>query len=187
MNTKTAFLFTILTLVVHIINISAQSKPTLTVNASATIVEALTLSETTSMNFGTNSQTNHNGGTVILATNSNTRTYTGGLASGGTSNQEATNAKFEVSGASLASYNLALPESVTLTHTSIDTGINTMEITAIKASFNGKASDASSSSSSSSVASNGTDSFTLGATLNVQENQTFGAYSGTYKISVNYN
>ena len=183
MNTKTAFLFTILTLVVHIINISAQSKPTLTVNASATIVEAITLSETTSMNFGTNSQINHKGGTVILATNSNTRTYTGGLASGGTSNQEATNATFEVSGASTSSYALILPESVTLTHTSIDTGINTMDVTAIKARFNSADSDAITSS----IASNDTDSFTLGATLNVQENQTFGAYSGTYKISVNYN
>jgi hypothetical protein len=183
MNTKTAFLFTILTLVVHIINISAQSKPTLTVNASATIVEVITLSETTPMNFGTNSQTNHKGGTVILATNSNTRTYTGGLASGGTSNQKATNATFKVSGSSLSSYALILPESITLKHTSIGEGINTMNVTAIKASFNGSDSDATTSS----IAANETDSFTLGATLNVQENQAFGVYSGTYNVSVNYN
>ena len=183
MNTKTAFLFTILTLVVHIINISAQSKPTLTVNASATIVEALTLSETTSMNFGTTSQTNHEGGTIILETNSNKRTYTGGLASSGTTNQEATNATFEVSGLSHATYTLILPAAITIEHTSIDTGINTMEITAIKARFNGADADAITSS----IASNGTDSFTLGATLNVQENQVFGLYSGTYSVSVDYN
>ena len=183
MNTKTAFLFTILTLVVHIINISAQSKPTLSSNIGATIVETLTFSETASMNFGTNSRTSQEGGTVILATSSNTRTYTGGLASGGTTNQEASNAAFKVSGSSLSSYALILPTSVTLTHTSIGKGINTMDVTAMRARFNGADSD----DTTSSIASNGTDSFTLGATLNVQENQILGQYAGTYNISVNYN
>ena len=183
MNIKTAFLFTILTLVVHIIRISAQSTPTLNTLASATIVEVITLSETTSMNFGTTLQTNHEGGTIILETNSNKRTYTGGLASGGTTNQEATNATFEVSGLSHANYTLILPAAITIEHTSIDTGINTMEITAIKARFNGADADATTNS----IASNGTDSFTLGATLNVQENQVFGLYSGTYSVSVDYN
>lgn len=183
MNIKVATLLTTLAMIGHIINVSAQSMPTFSVNASAKIVEAMTLSETTSMNFGTNSQTNNEEGTVILATNSNTRTYSGGLAGGGTTVENATNATFEVSGSSLATYALILPKVVTLTHTSIDDGINTMDVTAIKARFNGADSDATTSN----IAQDGKDSFTLGATLNVQKNQVFGQYSGTYEVSVNYN
>ena len=183
MNIKATTLSTILALIGHIINISAQSIPTLRVNVGATIIEATTLSETTPMNFGTNSQINNEGGTIILASNTNTRTYTGGLASGGTTSQDATNPIFKVSGSSLATYAITLPAVVTITHTSIDNGINTMDITAIKARFNGADADAITSI----IASNGTDSFTLGATLNVQENQVFGQYSGTYNVSVDYN
>ena len=183
MNVKTASLLTFLTFIGHIICISAQSEPTLSSNVGATIIEAITLSETASMHFGTNSQINHAKGTVILATDSNARTYTGGLASGGTTNQKATNAIFEVSGASLATYALTLPKSITLKHTSIGEGINTMDVTAIKARFNGADTDATTST----ISEKGTDSFALGATLNVQENQIFGQYAATYNVSVDYN
>ena len=183
MKTKAATLFTILAMIGHIINISAQSVPTLRSNVSATIVEAITLSETASMNFGTNVLTTTEGGTVVLNSSSNTRAYTGGLASGGPETQDATNATFEVRGSSLATYALTLPSAITLTHTSIGTGINTMDVTSMKARFNAAGADAVTSK----IASDGTDSFTLGATLTVQEDQVLGQYHGTYQVSVNYN
>jgi hypothetical protein len=183
MNIKASLLLTILAIIGHIVSVRAQSAPTINSTASAQLIEAITLSETTSLNFGTTVLKSTAGGTVVLSSNSNTRNYTGGLAGGGPENQDATNATFEVSGASLATYSVTLPAVITLTHTSIDSGINTMNVTSMKARFN----DAESDSLTSTIASEGKDSFSLGATLTVQENQIFGQYSGQYEVSVDYN
>ena len=183
MDIKASFLLTILAIIGHIVSVRAQSAPTINSTASAQLIEAITLSETTSLNFGTIVLKSTEGGTVVLSSNSNTRNYTGGLTGGGPGNQNATNATFEVNGASLATYAVTLPAAITLTHTSTETGINTMEITAMKARFN----DAESDSLTSTIASEGKDSFSLGATLTVQENQIFGQYSGQYEVSVDYN
>ena len=183
MNIKASLLLTILAIIGHIVSVRAQSAPTINSTASAQLIEAITLSETTSLNFGTTVLKSTEGGTVVLSSNSNTRNYTGGLAGGGPENQNATNATFEVSGASLATYAVTLPAVITLTHTSIDSGINTMNVTSMKARFN----DAASDSVTSTISSEGTDSFSLGATLTVQENQILGQYSGQYEVSVDYN
>ena len=183
MHIKASLLLTILAIIGHIVSVRAQSAPTINSTASAQLIEAITLSETTSLNFGTTVLKSTAGGTVVLSSNSNTRNYTGGLAGGGPENQNATNATFEVSGASLATYAVTLPAVITLTHTSIDSGINTMNVTSMKARFN----DASSDSVTSTISSEGTDSFSLGATLTLQENQIFGQYSGQYEVTVNYN
>ena len=183
MNIKASLLLTILAIIGHIVSVSAQSAPTINSTASAQLIEAITLSETNSLNFGTTVLKSTEGGTVVLNSNSNTRNYTGGLASGGPENQDATNATFEVSGSSLATYTVTLPAAITLTHTSIDSGIHTMDVTAMKARFN----DAESDSLTSTIASDGTDSFSLGATLTVQKNQILGQYSGQYEVSVDYN
>jgi hypothetical protein len=183
MNIKASLLLTLLAIIGHIVSISAQAAPTLNSNASAQLIEAMTLSQTNALNFGTIALKSTEGGTIVLSSNSNMRDYTGSLTSGGSTNQATTNATFEVSGASLVTYSLSLPEVITLTHRSIDTGINTMEITAMKARFNGATSD----SVTSTIASDGKDSFSLGATLTVQENQIIGQYSGQYVVSVDYN
>jgi hypothetical protein len=183
MHIKASFLLTTLAIIGQIVSVSAQSSQSISVQASAEIIEAMTLSQTNKLNFGTIALKSTAGGTVVLSSNSNTRNYTGGLAGGGPENQNATNATFEVSGASLAAYTVTLPAAITLTHTSTETGINTMEITAMKARFN----DAASDSVTSTISSEGTDSFSLGATLTVQENQILGQYSGQYEVSVNYN
>ena len=183
MHIKASFLLTTLAIIGQIVSVSAQSSQSISVQASAEIIEAMTLSQTNKLNFGTIALKSTEGGTVVLSSNSNTRNYTGGLAGGGPENQNATNATFEVSGASLATYTVTLPAAITLTHTSTETGINTMEITAMKARFN----DAASDSVTSTISSEGTDSFSLGATLTLQENQIFGQYSGQYEVTVNYN
>ena len=183
MHIKASFLLTTLAIIGHIVSLSAQSSQSISVQASAQIIEAMTLSQTNKLNFGTIALKSTAGGTVVLSSNSNTRNYTGGLAGGGPENQDATNATFEVSGSSLATYAVTLPAAITLTHTSTETGINTMEITAMKARFN----DAVSDSVTSTISSEGTDSFSLGATLTVQENQILGQYSGQYEVSVDYN
>ena len=183
MNIKASLLLTILAIMGHIVSVRAQSSEMKVVSVSAEIVEVITISQTTSLNFGTNIKTTNEGGTVILASNSNTRNYTGGLTNSGPISQNATNATFEISGASLATYAVTLPAVITLTHTTIDSGIHTMDVTSMKARFN----EAESDSLTSTIASDGTDSFTLGATLTVQENQIIGQYSGQYEVSVDYN
>jgi hypothetical protein len=183
MNIKTSTLLTILALTMAVFCINAQSAPTITSTASVQIIEAITLSETSALNFGTIVLNSTAGGTVVLNSNSNTRKYTGSLNSGGPKNQDATNATFQVSGSSLTAYSITLPAVITVAHASTDTGISTMEITSMKARFNGKASD----SIKSTIASDGTDSFTLGATLTVQENQILGRYLGEYIVTVDYN
>jgi hypothetical protein len=183
MNIKTSLLLTILAMTGCISAISAQSSAMKVVSVSAKIIEGIALTQTTSLSFGTSTKTTTEAGTVTLASNSNTRNYTGGLSSSGPTSQNATNATFKIKGASLATYAITLPAEITLTHTSIDNGINTMVVNSIKARFN----DAESDSVTSSINSEGTDSFALGATLNVQENQILGQYTGQYEVCVNYN
>jgi len=183
MNTKTTTLLTILALLVHIMNISAQSKPTLNIRVSAKIINRTAISAKTAMNFGTNLETNTTRGTVILDSNSSARNYADGLTGLKTKTQNTTNAAFEITGSSLVTYAITLPASITLTHTSIDNGTNTMDVTAIKTRFNGADSD----DTASTFSENGTDSFTLGGKLNIEENQVIGNYSGSYIVSVDYN
>ena len=118
----------------------------------------------------------------MLPSNSTTRSYTGGVATSAAT-PVATNAAYDVTGTALETYALTLPASTTVTHTTIGTGVNTMTITLMKARFNGALADAVTST----LGSGGTDSFTLGGTLNVGANQIGGIYAGTFDVSVDYN
>ena len=70
MNIKVSLLLTTLATIGSIININAQSSVMQVVSVSAEIIEVITLSETTSLNFGTNIKTTAEGGTVVLDSNS---------------------------------------------------------------------------------------------------------------------
>jgi len=163
--------------------LNAQASAMREISVGAEIIEGISLSQTTTLNFGSNAIRSNEKGTVTLASNSNARNYTGGLTSGGPTNKNATNATFEINGASLATYAITLPATITLTHTSIADGVNTMVITSMKARIKDEESDAVTGT----INADGTDLLTLGATLNVQENQIKGQYSGQYEICINYN
>ena len=70
-----------------------------------------------------------------------------------------------------------------LPHTSISSGVFAMDITLMKARFNGATDDATVST----LSSDGTDSFTVGGTLTILPNQVGGEYTGTFQVSVDYN
>ena len=163
-------------------SILAQTSATETTDAGAVLIVAMTLTETSPLHFGSNVLTTSAGGTVVLPSNSTTRSYTGGVATSAAT-PVATNAAYDVTGTGLESYALTLPASTTVTHTTVGTGVNTMSITLMKARFNGAAADAVTST----LASDGTDSFTLGGTLNVGANQVGGIYAGTFDVTVDYN
>jgi len=160
----------------------AQTSDTENTNAGAVLIQALVITEVAPMHFGSNVLTDALGGTVVLPSNSTTRSYTGGVATSAAT-PVATNASYTLTGTGLETYALTLPTTTTVTHTTIASGVYTMDITLMKARFNGAGADAVTST----LASNGTDSFTLGGTLTVKAAQVGGIYAGTFDISVDYN
>ena len=178
---KKIILFTIVITLGFTVNLSAQGDA-VTTGASADLLVAMTLTQTSPLSFGTSLLTSSAGGTVELPSNSTTRSYTGGVATSAAT-PAPTNASYDVTGTGLETYALTLQESTTVTHTSAGSGVITMTITLMTARFNGAGSDAITST----LAANGTDSFTLGGTLTVQENQVGGQYTGTFPVIVDYN
>ena len=80
-------------------------------------------------------------------------------------------ASFDVTGASGATYSITLPSSATLT-----SGGDTMTIDTFNHDAGGTP-----------TLSGGSDTFNVGATLNVGATQAGGTYSGTFSVTVNYN
>ena len=172
-------------IIIFTLNVSAQSGATVSATgASADLLVAMTLTENSSLSFGSSLLTDALGGTVVLPSNSTTRVYTGGTATSAAT-PAPTNASYSVTGTGLETYALVLPTTTTVTHTSISTGtgVYTMDITLMKARFNGAGADAIIST----LSAGGTDSFTLGGTLTVQASQVGGKYTGTFPVIVDYN
>ncbi len=159
-----------LLLVLPFVHTQAQTENT---DAFANIVNPITISETRSLHFGTMS-VSATAGTCILAP-AGSRTQTGGVTLTNFT-PTATSAAYSVSGAASVAYNIALPSSsVTVTRSG---GSQTMTITAFTSNKAGNASILSGT---------GTDSFTVGGTLNVGASQVAGLYQGNFNVTVAYN
>lgn len=163
-------------------NVMAQTSKTENTNAGAVLIVAMGLTETAPLHFGSMVLTDALGGTCVLASTAATRAFAGGVATSA-ANPVATNAAYNVTGTGLETYALTLPATTTVTHTSVSTGVYTMDITSMKARFNGASADAITSS----LNSGGTDSFTVGGTLTIAAAQVGGIYAGTFNVSVDYN
>lgn len=164
-------------------NLMAQdTKATENTNAGAVLIQAMTLTKSVDLHFGSNVLTTAAGGTVVLPSNSTTRTYTGGVATS-PATPVATNAAFDVTGTGLETYSITLPVTTTVTHTSVATGVFTMDITLMKAYVASAIGEAVTGTLSAA----GTDSFTLGGTLTVKAAQVGGIYAGTFNVTVDYN
>ncbi len=143
-----------------------------TATATATIATAIGIANSADMNFGIMTPT-ASAGTVVLDT-AGARTAPGGfvtLLSGGT----IAAAAFDVTGGPAATYTITLPAApVTLS-----SGGDTMTATAFTDSLAGAGT----------LDGGGNQSFTVGATLNVDANQPVGTYvTGTaFTVTVNYN
>jgi len=177
---KKTILFTILMIAATITNINAQSD--VSTAASADLLVAMVISQTSPLNFGSSVLTDAAGGTIELPSNSTTRIYGGGVATSAAS-PAPTNAAYTVTGNANQTYAVVLPTTTTVTHTSVTTGVFEMDITLMKARFSGAAEDATISN----LSSDGNDSFTVGGTLTVLPNQVGGQYTGTFQVSVDYN
>jgi Domain of unknown function (DUF4402) len=150
--------------------------------AGAVLVKVMTLSQTAPLHFGSIVLVSNAGGTVVLPSNSTERVFDGGVATS-LATPIATNAAYNVTGTINETYALTLPTTTIVTHTTLSSGVYQMDITLMKAKFNGAGDDATTSTLSDA----GTGNFKVGGTLTVKINQLGGIYSGTFPVSVDYN
>ena len=149
----------------------AQASATAT--ATATIVTPISITEVVNMNFGNVAVQTATGGTVVL-TPAGVRSATAGVTLPSTTGT-VTAASFTVSGQGNYTYAITLPS----TDLTITSGSNTMAVNTFT----------SSPSPTGTLSAGGTQTLTVGATLNVAAAQPAGVYvSATpFTVTVNYN
>lgn len=158
------------------------SKTVTGTHAGAVLIVPMGLTQTAALHFGTIVLTSTAGGTVVLASNSTSRAFDGGVATAaGNVTSHPSNAAYNVTGTMNETYALTLPATITVTETTGKAA--TMVISALKARFNGALTDAVSSTLSSA----GTDNFTVGGTLTIPATPVAGIYDGQFDVSVDYN
>jgi hypothetical protein len=139
---------------------------TATANASATIITPLTITKTVDLNFGNISVGAVTGGTVSLST-ANVRNATGTcsfqLA------PASTVATFDITGATGANLLVTLPASSTISNGAVTMTIDNYAHDAPGTIVGGAL------------------TFHVGGTLNVNNGQAAGAYTGTFDVTINYN
>ena len=144
--------------------------------AAAKIVTPISITETSSLHFGTMAILAGTPGTCVLSTQG-VRTQTGGVNLS-VQAPTASNAAYNVSGAVNTTYSITLPASITVT-----SGPSSMTINALLA----RTASAGSDGLTGTLSAGGTDSFTVGGTLNVSQGQATGTYTGTFDVTVAYN
>jgi hypothetical protein len=173
---KTGFLLAslfVMVLATQRVNAEGPASASETANATATIITPISITNVADLNFG-NIVAGTGAGTVTVAT-TGTRTSTGDVilpsATLGTVNA----AEFTVTGLADATYAITLPT------TSIDiseTGGTTMTVDNFTS--NPSVTDGG-------VLTNGTQTLSVGATLNVGAGQAAGDYTGKFSVTVAYN
>jgi len=136
-----------------------------TANVAITLLAPISISSVGDMDFGTMSTTGTAG--TVTVTPAGVRTSVNVDLFGGTPAA----ASFDVTGEGSSTYSITLPSSATLT-----SGGDTMSVD----TFNHDA-------GASPTLAGGSDTFNVGATLNVGATQAGGTYSGPFTVTVNYN
>jgi hypothetical protein len=154
------------------LTLSLQAQSTSTATATATILTAISITKTLDMNFGNVSVQAASGGTVILSV-LGVRTRTGGVTLPATTGV-ITPATFTVGGEANYTYSITLP----LVPHIISNKTNTMTVTSFISSPSGTG-----------TLTAGTQTLTVGATLNIAAGQANGIYTSTtgFDVTVNYN
>jgi hypothetical protein len=165
---------TLLVIAVAIFAFSTISfgQETASASAKSTIVTPISIKKDVDMNFGNVAVQSSNGGTVVLAPDGG-RTATDGVTLPATAG-DVSAASFTVGGTGAYTYTITLPTSAV----TIKNGTNTMTITDFKSTPSGTG-----------ALSSGTQTLTVGATLNVGAAQAAGEYTTVtpFDVTVNYN
>lgn len=145
-------------------SVMGQNEQDATANAAANIISPMTITKNVDLNFG-NIAAGTSAGTVELGTDGG-RTETNVILPSVEGTVSA--AEFTVTGLAGSSYDINLPTTVTIT-----SGANNMTITTFTE-------DATKTLTA------GTETFNVGATLNVGAGQAVGSYEGTFDVTVDY-
>ncbi len=146
----------------------AQNSASVSSNATARIVTAISISKTTDLDFG-DVVPGASAGTVRI-TPAGVRSNTGGTRLGNGAAARA--ASFQVAGQTNSRFTITLPASV-----NVVTGANTMVVNTFR----------STPTSPGNLGATGSRALTVGATLRVGASQPFGVYTGTFNVTVAYN
>ena len=151
------------------------AQATATASASATIITPISIVKTTDMNFGNVAVSATVAGTVVLNPNSSRTTGGGGGVTLPATTGTVAAASFTVSGQAGYTYAITLPSSCTIT----DGASHNMTVNGFS-SF---------PSSTGTLSGGGTETLTVGATLNVSAAQAAGTYTNAtgVPVTVNYN
>lgn len=145
------------------------SSATTSSSVTATVVPAITLTKNVDMDFA-KVVSGASGGTVVLST-AGARSATGGatLANG----TGAAAASFTVGGDPSATYTITLPASVVIN----DGGSNNMTVNTFTSNPSGTGA----------LSGGGSQTLSVGATLQIGASQPSGTYTGTFNVTVAYN
>ena len=138
-----------------------------TFDATANIQTSIALTNTANLAFANIVPDAAQAGTVVIDT-SGGRTCAPVLSCSGSTSAAA----FDVSGSDGSTYQVTLPP-----ETLVSSGGNNMTVSAFNSSLAGNTG----------TLTGGTDSFTIGGTLNVGANQATGSYTGQFTVTVEYN
>lgn len=165
---KTVFLLaSLFVMVLATQQMMAQNSADATARVTATIITPISIEKTADLLFGKIVKSDA-GGTVVIDTEDNA-VYTGVTEFANNINVSA--AKFTVKGNAGNRYSISLPTSITIS----ETGGATMTVNHFT------------SSPDVVIASNGTQTLSVGATLNVGADQAAGEYAGEFTVTVAYN
>jgi len=143
----------------------AEAADTESANASATLVSPITLTKQADLDFGRLSS-GAAGGTAVVSS-AGARSVTGDVVEeGGTP----TSADFDITGESGLTYDITLPTSISITSGGDSMTVNTF----------------TDDKGGSGTLTGGSDSFSVGATLNVAASQNTGTYTGTFDVTCAY-
>jgi hypothetical protein len=168
---KRSLLIASIFLASFVLSTCAMAQASASATASATIVAPISITKTINLNFG-NVATNGTVGTVTL-TAGGVRSSTGGVTLPAT-NGTVTAASFTVGGSGVYTYAITLPSAAV----TITSGLNTMTVDTF-----------TSTPITTGTLSAGTQTLTVGATLNLGVSQAAGLYTATdiFAVTVNYN
>ena len=156
---------------------TVMAQATKNTTAGAKIVAPISITETSSLNFGTMAVLASTAGTCVLSTQG-VRSATGGVNLSAQAPVSA-NAAYNVGGAISTTYAITLPSTITVT----DGSSHNMTIDNLLA----RTASAGANGLTGTLSVTGTDSFTIGGTLNVTAAQVAAVYSGTFNVTVAYN
>ena len=171
-NKTLATLFAVALITVLSGSLFAQSNASADGNAEARIVAGIAIAKNIDLAFGQIVRS-ASAGTVTLDPSTNQRTAKGGVTLGQNAGFNA--AEFEVTGEPDYKFQLELPKSIDITRNG---GKEIMVVDGFTTSLG--------SSNDGTLDKKGSTMFNLGATLNVDANQTTGTYAGSFTVTATY-